>query len=493
MGSTTPTRAGTRFGKYRLVRLLGRGGMGEVYEAVDTEKGRTVALKILLEDYSADQDYRRRFTREAHAAAQLAEPHVIPIHDWGEIDTRLYIDMRLVHGDNLRDVLAAGPLEPARAVAVCTQVAEALDAAHAGGVIHRDVKPENIIVADGDFAYLLDFGIAEQAGETRLTKAGMTVGSLAYLAPERLGGGAATASVDVYGLACVLFECLTGRQPFLADTLAQVMTEHLYAPPPAPSAVVAAVPTAFDAVIARGMAKQPDDRYGSAGALVRAAARALSPPARSAAQSAYPTMAAAHVQAATEVRGAVAAPPPAAPPVPAGPPGWLLPTLIAAGVVVLAAVGITLGVLIGQSSTPQSTAPPSSPRLSPSPPMQPAPTLETTRAPVLPPAVHGPDTLGASCDTGFVHGAGDVFGSRALRGSAETSCVFTRNVLAAYWRAGPATETSREIAAPGSRPCGESGDTACTRDGEFVMRCAVRGTDDWITCEGGNNARVYLY
>ncbi|WP_264079517.1 serine/threonine-protein kinase, partial [Mycolicibacter algericus] len=139
-----------------------------------------------IEQFSRDPDYRSRFTREAHAAAQLQEPHVIPIHDWGEIDGSLYIDMRMVRGTDLRKVLRSGPMPPDRVVHIVSQIASALDAAHADGLIHRDVKPENIIVTSDDFAYLLDFGIAEKTGDVRLTQAGMTVGSLAYMAPERL-------------------------------------------------------------------------------------------------------------------------------------------------------------------------------------------------------------------------------------------------------------------------------------------------------------------
>ncbi|WP_374102463.1 serine/threonine-protein kinase [Mycolicibacterium sp. GESEQ-9] len=164
------SRVGTTFGKYSITRLLGQGGMGEVYEAFDADKNRTVALKILADQYSNDAIFRTRFQRESHAAAVLQEPHVIPIHDWGEIDGSLYIDMRLVQGATLSDLIADGPLEPARAVAITTQIAAALDAAHAAGLIHRDIKPQNIIVTPADFAYLVDFGIAESQGDSRLTR-----------------------------------------------------------------------------------------------------------------------------------------------------------------------------------------------------------------------------------------------------------------------------------------------------------------------------------
>jgi serine/threonine protein kinase len=270
------SRVGGTFGKYKINRLLGRGGMGEVYEAYDTDKGRTVALKILTDQYAQDETFRTRFLRESRAAAILQEPHVIPIHDWGEIDDILFIDMRLVQGQTLHDMLKSGALSPERAVVIIRQIAAALDAAHAQGLIHRDVKPQNIIVTPDDFAYLVDFGIAEAKGDTHVTMAGCQVGSLDYMAPERLGDEAATPAVDVYSLACVLYEALTGARPFPGHSLEQIIAAQLSSPPPHPSAVNPRVPASLDDVIARGMAKHPDDRYASAGALGRAAQRALS-------------------------------------------------------------------------------------------------------------------------------------------------------------------------------------------------------------------------
>src|ERR1700692_311793 len=204
------------FGKYQLTRLLGQGGMGEVYEARDTSKDRTVALKILPEELPRDEGFRTRFQRESRAAAILQEPHVIPIHDWGEIDGSMYIDMRLVQGQTLYDLIKLGPLEPARAVSIISQIASALDAAHDERLIHRDVKPQNIIVTPADFGYLVDFGIAEAKGDTRLTMTGTHIGSFAYMAPERFLDQRVTAAVDVYALACVLYEALTARRPVLS-------------------------------------------------------------------------------------------------------------------------------------------------------------------------------------------------------------------------------------------------------------------------------------
>ncbi|MFX0578687.1 serine/threonine-protein kinase [Nocardia nepalensis] len=264
--------AGAWFGKYRLDRLIGRGGMGEVYEAYDATKDRTVAIKVLPAQLADDPLYRERFQRESHSAARLQEAHVIPIHDYGEIDGRLYIDMRLVQGSSLRSLLnSTGPLPPARAVALIAQVAAALDAAHAQGLIHRDVKPDNILVTAGDFVYLVDFGIAHVATDARLTSASATIGSFHYIAPERFGAAPVSASVDVYSLACVLYECLTGVRPFTADTDAALIHSHLYEPPPKPSMMRSDIPPGFDAVIARGLAKSPEDRYASAGELARAA------------------------------------------------------------------------------------------------------------------------------------------------------------------------------------------------------------------------------
>ncbi|WP_408633445.1 serine/threonine-protein kinase [Mycolicibacterium arenosum] len=274
-GFEVGSRVGSTFGKYTVISLLGKGGMGEVYEAHDNDKNRTVALKILADRFSTDPTFRARFQRESHAAAILQEPHVIPIHDWGEIDGRLYIDMRLVRGRTLDQLIAEGPLTPERAVAVIAQIGAALDAAHAEGLMHRDIKPHNIIVTDADFAYLVDFGIAETRGDTRLTTDGTPVGTVHYMAPERFTSQGATPAVDVYALACVLYEALTGDSPFALDSLQNVVGAHLASPPPRPSAANPRVPVAFDAVIARGMAKDPDDRYGTAGGLVRAAQRAV--------------------------------------------------------------------------------------------------------------------------------------------------------------------------------------------------------------------------
>lgn len=268
-------RVGERFGPYELRALLGVGGMGEVYQAFDTVKGRTVALKLLRPELAADPSFQERFRRESRVAAQLQEPHIIPVHDFGEFDGMLYIDMRLVAGHNLKSVLAQqGPLNPLRAAAVITQIAAALDAAHAGGLTHRDVKPENVLLTPDDFAYLVDFGIARSGNDSGLTTAGSAIGSCAYMAPERFTDGAVGPPTDVYSLACLLYELLTGTSPFPSGDIAVLMNAHLFTPPPRPSAARAGIGPAFDDVVAWGMAKNPAQRCPTAGTLARAATAA---------------------------------------------------------------------------------------------------------------------------------------------------------------------------------------------------------------------------
>lgn len=276
-----PLTVGSLFGPYRLDRLIGRGGMGEVYQAHDTVKGRTVAIKVLPERMAQDPVYRARFQRESHVAARLREAHVIPIHDYGEIDGRLFIDMRLVDGDSLRSLLhRAGPGAPERTVGIIEQVAAALDAAHADGLLHRDIKPDNILLTREGFTYLVDFGIAQSATDPSLTSDGSAVGSFRYMAPERFSARTLDPTSDIYSLACVLFECLTGSRPFTGQTDAQIMRAHLFDPVPRPSLVRTNVPPALDAVVARGMAKNPNERYQTAGELAAAARAAVTAPSR---------------------------------------------------------------------------------------------------------------------------------------------------------------------------------------------------------------------
>jgi serine/threonine protein kinase, bacterial len=268
----------TPFGQYRLINLLGRGGMGEVWRAYDTVTDRIVALKVLPAHFAADWTFQQRFRREAHAAAQLNDPHVVPIHTYGEIDGRLFVDMRLIEGRDLAAVLASGSMSPSRAVHIVEQVAHAVHAAHKIGLVHRDIKPSNILLDENDFAYLIDFGIARVVGEAGLTGTDAVVGTLRYMAPERFSVGQPDARSDIYALACVLYECLTGGAPFPGDSIEQQVAGHLSAPPPRPSDCGA--PPAFDAVIATGMAKNPDQRYATPVDMARAARDAITVPLR---------------------------------------------------------------------------------------------------------------------------------------------------------------------------------------------------------------------
>jgi serine/threonine protein kinase len=506
-------KAGSMFGKYQLKRLLGQGGMGEVYEAHDTGKDRTVALKILPEELSRDKGFRTRFQRESRAAAMLEEPHVIPIHDWGEIDGNLYIDMRLVRGQDLHELLQHGPLEPERAVGIIRQIAAALDAAHAQGLIHRDVKPQNILItAVEDFAYLIDFGIAENRGDTRLTFAGSAIGSFAYMAPERFEDRPTTPAVDTYSLAGVLYEALTGQPPFKVGSMEQVIAAHMSSPPPQPSAVNPRVPAAFDDVVARGMAKDPDDRYGSPGALGRAAQRALG--AASSGPSTGPTAVtqAAPVGPAAFTPGnsgptlpawQLAQQPSSSPQQPSSSQArpWLVPAvIIAAAALILGGIGVVIGLLARQNSAPPTSAAPSSGYTVPTPPSsyQPEapPSPPNPPGPPVPPAVTGPDNSAshASCDNGFSLTNMTGFASRSQRGSGGTSCFFARSVLISYWnRYGNATRDHRSVSAPGAVDCRSVDGNAVCDGSNFVLQCVAEGSDNWITCRGGNDAVVYLY
>ncbi len=458
------SRVGTTFGKYTISRLLGKGGMGEVYEAYDVDKGRTVALKILADEYSHDQNFRTRFQRESRAAAILQEPHVIPIHDWGEIDGHLYIDMRLVQGQTLTELLAAGPLAPSRAVNIVGQVAAALDAAHAEGLVHRDIKPQNIIVTPADFAYLVDFGIAETTGDTRLTGAGTKIGTLNYMAPERFTDKPATSAVDVYALAGVLYESLTGEMPFAGDSLEHLLAAHITLPPPRPSEANPRVPVAFDDVVARGMAKDPDDRYGTAGALGRGAQRALAG-GHSTVVTATPT---APTTGPTNPLSREAGREPVV-----RQRKWVLPAVVTAAVLVLSGIGALI-VLLVQDDSSTDTNPASS-----------------NGAPI----VTGPDQskLHQSCDQGFALPARDGFGTHAGRGTPETSCFFTDSVLRAYWdQYGNASPLPRSVSAPGAVDCAIVPGAEC-QGSDFLMKCQQYTGEGWITCTGGQSARVYLW
>jgi serine/threonine kinase PknH len=356
---------GTLFGRYRLIELLGRGGMGEVWRAQDTAANdRTVAIKLLAPHLAKDDVFVARFRREADAAAQLSNPHIIPIHNYGEIDGRLYVDMRLIEGRDLQEVLADGPMEPGLAVRVIEQVAKALHAAHKAGLVHRDVKPSNILLDDDDFAYLIDFGIARATEDTRLTRTGSMIGTLHYLAPERFGDAEVDARSDIYALACVLYECLTGSTPYPGDSFEQQIAAHLMQPPPRPSSTDPSIPVQVDEVIATGMAKDPTDRYATTVELARAAHAAITMPVRRPARREMPAPAPFVVNPApypTAPLNYVAPPPrPSAPPPAITAPrqqagaSRIAVLIAAAAVIVVSAVAVAVYLL--QLTTPASQA-----------------------------------------------------------------------------------------------------------------------------------------
>lgn len=270
------------FAGFRVERKLGAGGMGSVYLAQHPRLPRQIALKVLSETTSSDDEFRARFLREAELAARLAHPNVVAILDRGVFEESLWIAMQYVDGVDAALLLREFPqgLPPERAVHIATEAARGLDAAHTAGLLHRDVKPANILVspsADGpDRVLVTDFGIARALGEaTVLTAAGDVLATIAYAAPEQLRGEPLDHRVDVYALGATLYQLLTGSQPFVRPTPAAVMHAHLTEPPPRPSAVNPALPQQFDRVIARAMAKEPDQRYQSCGALAAEAAAAL--------------------------------------------------------------------------------------------------------------------------------------------------------------------------------------------------------------------------
>jgi hypothetical protein len=272
-------QTGSEFAGCRIEGVLGRGGMGVIYRATELRLGRPVALKLIATEQASDPDVRERFEREARMTASIEHPNVVPVYAAGEEDGHLYLVMRYVPGTDLHALLRSeGRLAPVRAAAIVAQVGDALDAAHAAGLVHRDVKPANILIVgasppDGrrDHAYLSDFGITRvQSSETRITDSGNWIGTVDFMAPEHLRGEPTDARADVYALGCVLFTALTGTPPFRRETVPATITAHLHDPPPRPSETPG-VPVAFDSVLARALAKEPAGRYPSAGDLGRAA------------------------------------------------------------------------------------------------------------------------------------------------------------------------------------------------------------------------------
>ena len=254
--------------RYAVEDLVAHGGMGDVYRAADERLGRTLAIKVLAERYARQDEFRKRFLREARTAATLTgEPNIVAIYDVGETTDGLpFIVMEYVPDGTVADRLASGPVPPELAIRWLAQAAAALDAAHARGIVHRDVKPANLLVSSDGNLYVSDFGIARAAGDDTLTAAGTVLGSTGYMAPEQARGESSTPATDRYALACVAFELLTGRRPFARDAVAAEAAAHANEPPP-PVGELEALPSALDAVFARGLAKRPSDRPPTCAAL----------------------------------------------------------------------------------------------------------------------------------------------------------------------------------------------------------------------------------
>jgi hypothetical protein len=281
---STDSRIGSRFARYRIESVLGRGGMGVVYLAEDAQLGRKVALKLLPLELAQDQTFRQRFIRESQMAAGLEHPNILPVYEAGEAEGQLFIAMRYVRGADLGSVLETeGPVAVERAVSIVADVAAALDEAHGEGLIHRDVKPANILLAPArgpgspERAYLTDFGVTRRTtSRSGLTQTGQFMGTVDYAAPEQIEGKEVDRRADVYSLGCVLYHCLTGEPPFVRDSDVATMYAHLRDRPPKPSAKRPELPTALDEVVIRATAKAPSDRYGTAGELASAARGATS-------------------------------------------------------------------------------------------------------------------------------------------------------------------------------------------------------------------------
>ena len=261
---------------YRLVSLIGRGGMGVVYEALQLALERPVALKLIDPARADDAEFRTRFVRESRIAAGLEHPHVIPVYEAREDEGLLFIAMRLARGPSLADVLAAdAPLTPVHAGRLTLQIASALGAAHARGLVHRDVKPANVLLHEREHAYLTDFGITREIDDEGLTAAGERVGTVDYMAPEQARGEPVGPQADIYSLGCVLYEAVTGRVPFPADSEVGRIVAHVHDPPPRASEHWPGVPVELDAVIVQALDKEPGGRFDSAASFAVAVARAV--------------------------------------------------------------------------------------------------------------------------------------------------------------------------------------------------------------------------
>jgi YVTN family beta-propeller protein len=269
-------RPGDELAGYRVDACVGRGGMGEVFRAHDERLGRDVAVKLLAPQRADDPAFRDRLLRESRLAASLDHPNVVPVYDAGEVDGRLYLVMRYVDGTDLRALLRrAGALEPARALAIADGVAAALDAAHEHGLVHRDVKPSNVLLDARGHPYLADFGLTRSPSDPTPGGEGQELGTVDYVPPEGVRGEASEPASDVYSFGCLLYEALTGEVPYPRPTAVATLFAHLEEPPAAASAVRPDLPAELDAVLQRALAKEPAERQASCGEVVAQAREAL--------------------------------------------------------------------------------------------------------------------------------------------------------------------------------------------------------------------------
>ena len=266
---------GSRFGDYRIERMIGWGGGGVVYEATQLSVGRRVALKLLRSELGEDPEFVARFKREGRVQASLEHAHVLDVYEAGESEHGLFLALRLLEGGSLATEIASGALTAERALTLLAQVAEALDAAHEAGIVHGDVKPQNVLLEDAETAYLTDFGLTRELGRTRATASVAVMGTVAYLSPEVIHGERATPASDRYSLAAMAFECLSGARPYSRPTAAAMMFAHTSDPVPAASGVRPELPKQLDAVLAAGLAKDPATRPGSATKLVAGCREAI--------------------------------------------------------------------------------------------------------------------------------------------------------------------------------------------------------------------------
>ncbi|WP_114453160.1 serine/threonine-protein kinase [Halopolyspora algeriensis] len=270
---------GRRLGHYEIDEVLGRGGMSTLYRATDVRLGRTVALKVMGEHVTGDAELRERFVDEARNTSAIDHANIVPLYDFGEVDGRLYIAMRLVDGFDLASLISEGPLPPQRVLELLGQVGEALDVLHERGLVHLDLKPANVLVtareSSYEHVYLADFGLTRRGAVGHRTSNGDFLGTPTYASPEHLRGRPVDGRTDLYALACMLFACLTGRPPFLGQ-VQDVIRGHLHSEPP-PATAHVALPVGIDGVLRRGMAKDPEQRYANCRELIAAAREACAP------------------------------------------------------------------------------------------------------------------------------------------------------------------------------------------------------------------------